>query len=385
MFKELFIWKSKSIVISAGLMIALLGIEIRGNADNLLTSQEAKNADQAETNISEDELAKVIAALENPETRMNALARLIRFASYRLHQIPSMNWLVVSKLDELKERAADAVRKQTNFETIDAALDSTDPKLQFWGLLCWRGSPESRESAADEWKSLLPKIKKLAIDGDTNVRDQAIQRLQDFSEYKEFLAERVHVESSPYILSRLAYHPNKAEFSKRLNPLLLRSLDHTDEEVRVQTLAYIATRSHSAPMWQIDFDKAIFDKTFEKTFATSAQERAAAISALTEIRNLDLNLSLEAIIRLTEDESDEVRSRAAWGLKDQFQHQSVIEPVIAKLLKDPSPLVQYMTILAVGPEKFLKDLKRLSQVSDRKVAEWASAKLKQLSENEKSK
>jgi len=47
---------------------------------------------------------------------------------------------------------------------------------------------------------------------------------------------------------------------------------------------------------------------------------------------------------------EDVRCRIAWGLTDQLEREDV-QAVIADLLKDPSPLVRYMTILAVGPEK----------------------------------
>jgi hypothetical protein len=376
---------SRSIITTACLMIALLGIEIRRNAYSFPISQKSKDARQAGTISSDDDLAKVIADLDKSETRLHALARLITFASPKLYQVGSMIFINSDpKIDALQDKAAKTVREHTNIETIEAALDSSDPELQFWGVICWRGGNGSQGGAPDQWLSLLPKIKKLAIDGDERTRSFAIQRLQLVSEGKGFLAERLKVETSPDIIAKLVYQQDRAEFSRRLNPLLLKLLDHTDEVVRRQTLDYIGSNYLSAEMWQIDFDVAIFDKTLEKTFVESERERASAVNGLTGIRNLDLTRSREAFIRLAKDESDDVRSRIAWGFRDQLQHEDV-KPVIANLLKDSSPIVQYMTILVVGPENFLNELKMLARSSDPRVSEWASAKLEQLSKRKRPK
>ena len=45
---------------------------------------------------------------------------------------------------------------------------------------------------------------------------------------------------------------------------------------------------------------------------------------------------------------------------------------------DKAPVVRYMTILAVGPEKFVPQLQELSRGQDPRVAEWAAEKLKQI-------
>jgi len=137
-------------------------------------------------------------------------------------------------------------------------------------------------------------------------------------------------------------------------------------------------------MWQIDFDRSIFDATVELTTSESAKERAAAAYALEEIRKLDMRRSRESFLQMAEDDSEDVRWRIAWGLTDQLDREDV-QAVITDLLKDPSPLVRYMTILAVGPEKRLKELKALAQGTDPKVSAWASEKLKQLSEARKAK
>jgi HEAT repeats len=310
---------------------------------------------------------------------------LIRFASLKLYQIPgSITIINEPGIDTLQQQAADAVQKQITIETIGEALDSTDPKLQFWGVFFWRGDPDLQNNGSDEWMSLLPKIEKVAVAGDRTARGMAIQRLQRFPEYHEFLSGRIDVETSPEILMRLVYRTEKAEFGRQLNPLLLKLLKDVNGEVRHGVLLFIGFNSNRAPIWQIDFDKSIFDATVELTTSESAKERAAAAYALREIRKLDMRRSRESFLQMAEDDSEDVRWRSAWGLTDQLEREDV-QAVIADLLKDPSPLVGYMTILAVGPEKYLKELKALAKGTDPKVSAWASEKLKQLSQAKKAK
>lgn len=354
-------------------------------AESFSVTQESTTADnRSETISSPTEMAKVIALLDRPETRLQALARLIRFASQKLYQIGSIYMISEPGINALQQQAAETVRKQITIETISEALDSTDPTLQFWGVFFWRGDPELQNNGLDEWMALLPKIEKVAVAGDETAREMAIQRLQRFPEYHEFLVGRIDVETSPEILMRLVYRTEKAEFSKQLNPLLVKLLKDVNCEVRHRALLFIGSNSKSAPMWQIDFDRSIFDATVELTTSDSAKERAAAAYALTEIRKLDMRRSRESFLQMAEDDSEDVRWRIAWGLTDQLGREEV-QAVIADLLKDPSPLVRYMTILAMGPEKYLEELKALAKGTDPKVSKWASEKLKQLSEARKAK
>jgi hypothetical protein len=385
MFRRHTLSKITAIFLPAWFVIAQVGIESQGMAESFSVAQESTTADnRSETISSPNEMAKVIALLDRPETRLQAIARLIRFASLKLYLIPSITFISEPGIDALQQQAADAVRKQITIETIGEALDSTDPRLQFWCVFFWRGDPDLQNNDSDGWMALLPKIEKLAVAGNETARDMAIQRLQRFPEYHEFLDGRIDVETSPEILMRLVYRTEKAEFSKQLNALLLKLLKDVNCEVRHRALLFIGFNSNRAPMWQIDFDSSIFDATVELTTSESAKERAAAAYALTEIRKLDMRRSRESFLQMAEDDSEDVRWRIAWGLTDQLGREDV-QAVIADLLKDPSPLVRYMTILAVGPEKHLKELKALAQGTDPKVSTWASEKLKQLSEARKAK
>jgi len=217
--------KITAIFLLAWFAIAQVGIESQGMAESFPVAQESTSTDnRSETISSPSELAKVIALLDLPETRLQALAKLIRFASPKLYQIGGVTSISEPRIDALQQQAADAVRKQITIETIGEALDSTDPRLQFWGAFFWRGDPKLQNDVSNEWMALLPKIEKVAVEGDESARSMAIQRLQRFPEYHEFLSGRIDVETSPDILMRLTHRTEKAEFSKQLNPLLLKLL-----------------------------------------------------------------------------------------------------------------------------------------------------------------
>lgn len=193
--------KVTAIFLPACFAIAQVGIEPQGMAESFSVAQESTAVDnRSETISSPNELAKVIDLLDWPETRLQALARLIRFSSPKLYQIGGISLISEPRIDALQRQAADAVRKQITIETIGAALDSTDPKLQFWGVVFWRGDPELQNNGSEEWMALLPKIEKVAVEGDESARGMAVERLQHVPECKEFLAGRVDVETSPGIL-----------------------------------------------------------------------------------------------------------------------------------------------------------------------------------------
>jgi HEAT repeat protein len=130
-------------------------------------------------------------------------------------------------------------------------------------------------------------------------------------------------------------------------------------------------------MWQVTFDTVVLDRVVELTRSHSLQERADAAYALTDIRRLDLDRSREAFLRLAKDTSSDVRWRVGFGLSDQLDREDV-KPVIAALLEDDAPDVRYMTIVAVGAEKHIKELQELARCSNKQIANWAAERLKHL-------
>jgi len=326
----------------------------------------------------------LIHELQNPGTRMEAISDLIRFAGttflYNRGGSGVYGGSQDREFDALQEKAADALNGYVDIETISRALDSPERHLQYWATAHF-GNSELSEEKQRPWLPLLPKLEKLAVAEDAGIRDAADQRLGDFPQERQFLAKRVELETSPSILMRLMQSTQeKAEFNLHFVARLYSLLMHRDENVRRDALLFIGFNGSRAPMWRFTYDKKIFDQVIELAKSESAKERSDAAYALTEIRVLDQDDSRRAFLRMATDPSSDVRWRVAFGLKEQLERADV-QHVIAALLEDKVPSVRYMTILAVGPEKHVKELERLTQCGDRQVAEWASAKLKQILEN----
>lgn len=231
---------------------------------------------------SEAELAKVVAQLDDPATRLSAISTLAQFSSFKLYQVGSVFFSSGNRdIDALRQQAVEEIRKHTDFETVSQALDSPDRNLQFWSVWFWRGGAfKDRESEPNVWLSLIPKVKNLAINGDESIRLIAVEGLQSYGGNNAFLEERAKAETSPSVLLRLLYNGYGVSFSERFNPVLLRLLNHQDKDVRSQSLLFIGSNHYHAEMWQIKFDKSIVDKVIELTKSESEEERKAALFAL---------------------------------------------------------------------------------------------------------
>jgi hypothetical protein len=421
---------------STGLLLAFLLLLEACVHDPTRDRSTGRGALKQPAIASEADLAKVIAKLNKPETRMQAFAELLAFAeplSYvhtgnldadtlhekaneAVHNCPNLEGTVAgligllehkdsrmramlvlmqfagpdgsgiyggtgdAKLDELRKRAAAAVLQCADIETVSQALDSPDRNLQFWGVGLF-GGPESTERQPNPLVRLLPKLEKVAVEADANIRSLAVQRLRDYPEARGFLADRVELETSPDVLMHLMRDQTPLDqfnqlFVRRLHSLL----NHPDESVRRDALVFVGFNSNRGPMWQFTFDATVLDRVVESTRSQSAEERFDAAYALTDIRRLDLDRSREAFLRLAKDTSSDVRWRVGFGLSDQLDREDV-KPVIAALLQDDDPGVRYMTVLAVGAEKHIKELQELAQCPNKQVANWAVEKLKQLGQS----
>ncbi len=328
-------------------------------------------------------VSNLIHGLRSSDTRMQAISDLIRFAgtTFLYNRGGSGVWggSQDRAFDALQEKAADALNGYVDIETISRALDSPERHVQYWAIGHF-GNSDLSEEKQRPWLPLLPKLEKLAVAGDASIRDAADQKLGDFPQERQFLAKRVELETSPGILMRLMQQAQECEgFNQRFVARLYSLLMHRDENVRRDALLFIGFNGSRAPMWRFTYDKKIFDRVIELAQSGSAKERSDAAYALTEIRVLDPDDSRGAFLRLATDPSKDVRWRVAFGLKDQLERADV-QHVIASLLEDKVPSVRYMTILAVGPEKHVKELEQLAQCGDRQVAEWATAKLTQIME-----
>jgi len=320
-----------------------------------------------------------IGQLERRDSRLRAMLVLMHFAGPELWSGGSFGYGGTgdAHYDELRKRAAAAVHQCADLETVGRALDSADRQLQYWGVAHFGGA-EPIEQQPSPWVRLLPKLERVAVEADAGVRSLAVERLRDYSEAGEFLTKRTACETSPYVLMELMlYQVPPDEFNRRFVGRLCLLLNHADPTVRHDALLFVGFNSSRAPMWQFTFDMTVLDLVLQSTCSPSAEERSDAAYALTDIRRLDLNRSREAFLRLAKDTSSDVRWRVGFGLSDQLDREDV-KPVIAALLQDDDPGVRYMTIVAVGPEKHVKELQELAQCANRRIAGWAAEKLNQL-------
>ena len=316
-------------------------------------------------------LSTFVGRLDKPDTRLQALSDLIRFAGTQLIRIGSVMMMSGDEqLDELQRKASDAVWRCVDIETVGKALDSGDAILQRWAARGFRKQEEDRPA----WSVLLPKLQKLAIGGDEQQREEALEDLRWYPESREFFDERIRVETSAYVLLRLM---PKEEYIKRLYVLLR----HADESVRHEALGMIGGNSNMAEMYRMNFDAKTLGRVIELAESKSEEERFDAVSALVDMRHTDLDTSRAALLRLAKDKSAKVRWRVAYGLVEQ-QDRADVRQAIDALIKDESPLVRYMTISAVGREKHLSELKELTRSSDNKIAEWAKEAVKYISEKQ---
>lgn len=82
----------------------------------------------------EETLARAKAELQNPDSRMQALGKLIRFAGLKLHPMGSIGVTIADReLDSLCARAANAALSCRDIVTISQALEHPSPILRSWG------------------------------------------------------------------------------------------------------------------------------------------------------------------------------------------------------------------------------------------------------------
>jgi hypothetical protein len=134
-------------------------------------------------------------------------------------------------------------------------------------------------------------------------------------------------------------------------------------------------------MWQIKFTDEVFSRVVELTRSKSAEERAWAVYALTDMRKRDPAAVRTRVFELAKDESADVRWRLPLALADQLERPDV-QALLVKLLRDESAWVHYFTIVALGPENHVEELRALAAGPDKRVAEFAAGQLHKLSRKE---
>ncbi len=360
-----------------------LGYGSTGDLDADILHHEAYEAARNGPEL-EATVTAYVSQLDQPETRLRAMQVLMHFASYELYAGGSFGYGGTgdAQFDALRKRAATAVHTCADPVTVGRSLDSPNRQLQSWGVAHFCGSGLTQPESPNPWLQLLPRLERVASQADAGIRSLAVERLRDYPDSRLFLINRTEAETSPEVLMRLMHDQvSRDEFNERFVARLCSLLSHPEPDVRHDALLFVGFNSGRAAVWQFTFDARVFDLVLNSTRSPLAQERADAAYALTDIRDLDLDRSRKAFLRLANDPSSEVRWRVASGLVGHLQREDV-KSVIEALLQDDVTLVRYMTILAVGPENHAEELRVLRKCEDRQVAGWAAEKLEQLGETQ---
>src|SRR5215471_3756363 len=152
---------------------------------------------------SDEELAELVAQLNQPKTHFKALSTLVHFSLLKPWCTPSMTCLSGdAKFDDLEDKTRELLTSWINPGTIAELLDSSDNELRRWALFVFK-TPMNQSKpfpAAEEWLALVPKVELLAIDGDKAVRSEAARVLGQCPGTGEFLDQRALVEQSASVL-----------------------------------------------------------------------------------------------------------------------------------------------------------------------------------------
>ena len=290
-------------------------------------------------------IAKMIQRLDEPKSRLKMIVPLLAFAGPD-RWMGSVVIVGDPKIDALEDKARDAANNTADVKTVASALADPDLAVRRWGIRKF-GNPLGR---TEEWAPLLPQIEVAAAGADRDLRYDAISPLAHFPGTEKFLDERFSTEKSVFLLmSLLDERGNWGEdFNRKFLPRFAALLSDPDEAARDEALDFIGCNDDWAEARKVPFGRDIFDKAIEATHSKSAKERFEAVFALACIRHLDPDASRAAFLRLVNDPDENVRWRLGFCLVDQ-QSSKEVKSAIASLTKDKSPLVQYMTILAVRP------------------------------------
>jgi hypothetical protein len=321
-------------------------------------------------------LDNLVSGLDGADTRAEAISDLIRVAGDQAFQVGS---IYISsgdvRRDHLRLDATNALKDRATAEDICSALESSEFHVVFWGV--WRfGWTRYGHEGRATWIEMLPRLQRIALVGDEQLRRAALEELTQYSESRAFVDEQIRVERSAYILQPAM---SKEKFVERLYLVLF----DPDEQMRQKALVILAGNNdkNRAERYRVQLDSRFLDRVIELTQSPSENERFHATSALVGIRALDPEKSRQALLHLARDESAKVRLRVAFGLTDQIDKPEVQQTIDA-LIHDSAPAVSFNSILAAGAAKYRPELQQLVNCPDPKVAKWAGDKLKQLEEEQ---
>lgn len=224
---------------------------------------------------------------------------------------------------------------------------------------------------------MIPRVKELADADDGWTRAMADRVLVQCPGTREFLDSRFPVETWPWALGQIVPGASREERDRNLNARLTNILSGSDEAARLETLGLVGGNHYRAPVNQIQVDAQVIEAIIPLTQSESEEERRRAAYALATIHHIDPVRSRTTLVKLARDPSGVVRQMIAFGLSDQLEVPEV-QAAISALLEDPLPKVRYFTILALGPGKFVSNLRDLASCDDPETAKNAAGALERL-------
>jgi hypothetical protein len=254
---------------------------------------------QLQTRLDESDIDRLEKELEDPVTRLAAIAALADFGATKLYQVGSVFILDGdAKIGVLRERATKLARKYAAIDTVILALDSDDPRLQMWGLWFWNAGIGKavhsagrnpaflpKEGLTDEessWHALMPKVRRLAKDSPH--RSQAIDNLALFSlsENRDFLLSLIPTEKSAGVILRILEHTEMRRIGEpskrddRFNEELLRLLADPDVKARRDALTDIGWNWNNAEIYQVRFNEMVSQRVEELRKSDDEEEKRLA-------------------------------------------------------------------------------------------------------------
>lgn len=319
------------------------------------------------------EIESALAQLQDRDTRLAGLEKLVPFAGY------GMNSARPPERDAIVRKAAAALIRYRDVETIGMALGSSNVTVRRWALqyFAWYPADDYPKVDPQRWRVLLPNVRQLAQGPDSTSRGLAQGILFHYAGQREFLDQLVATETTAAHVMRLLHHLDRVMYRSRMNPHLLRILGHQEEDIRRNAMIFIGFDEHRAAMWQIRLNDQVLARVLELSRSPSPEERSYAVYALRYWQNRDLRSVRVRLFELARDPSDEVRRHVPFALRGQLMRDDV-QAGLARLVEDESPRVRYFTILVLGPQKYVRELRELAEGPDELIAGFATGQLRKL-------
>ena len=213
-----------------------------------------------------------------PETRLAALRELIDFAGMSAYNGGSMIISYPDGTTNIRRDAAKSLHSAADDATVQKALDSRDPLLNFWGI--WHSQTPAHPEVT------IPKLERFAEGNDLTLRTNAVERLRGIPAARDFIDKRNAMEKSPWVLDQLLF-AGREQGRPALQDKLRGLLDDPDPKVRLDIIKYLSANWISAASRQIFFDAPMMDALLKRAQAgqPADADAKAALAAFTALAN----------------------------------------------------------------------------------------------------